>query len=203
MKKKDWEILQRHGVTPDNLTVGYSLDLKGTQITSLPDNLTVGYSLDLEGTQITDTSMVNHKIDILSWSEGKYIKVDGLFTEVIHKRGNVWKVRKPNGTKDFYLITDGNGKYAHGDTLKEARMDLMFKVSNRDKSDFEHLTIGSELSFQEAIESYRVITGACSAGVKDFIQSNDIKEKSYKVSEIIQLTSNSYGGSNYKAFFNK
>ena len=38
---------------PDNLTVGGSLYLSGTQITSLPDNLTVGGSLYLSGTQIT------------------------------------------------------------------------------------------------------------------------------------------------------
>ena len=37
----------------DNLTVGGSLYLSGTQITSLPDNLTVGGYLDLSGTQIT------------------------------------------------------------------------------------------------------------------------------------------------------
>jgi Leucine-rich repeat (LRR) protein len=38
---------------PDNLTVGGWLDLSNTQITSLPDNLTVGGTLDLSGTQIT------------------------------------------------------------------------------------------------------------------------------------------------------
>ena len=38
---------------PDSLTVGGWLDLSGTQITSLPDNLTVGGGLDLIGTQIT------------------------------------------------------------------------------------------------------------------------------------------------------
>ena len=34
----------------DNLTVGCSLDLKGTGITSLPDNLILGSSLYLQGT---------------------------------------------------------------------------------------------------------------------------------------------------------
>ena len=29
---------------PDNLTVGGSLDLRGTNISSLPDNLTVGFA---------------------------------------------------------------------------------------------------------------------------------------------------------------
>ncbi|WP_368666893.1 hypothetical protein, partial [Dysgonomonas sp. 511] len=45
------------GITLENkdgkLRYDGSLDLRGTQITSLPDNLTVGGSLDLRGTQIT------------------------------------------------------------------------------------------------------------------------------------------------------
>ena len=43
------------GITalPDNLTVGGSLDLRGTGITALPDNLTVGGYLYLRGTGIT------------------------------------------------------------------------------------------------------------------------------------------------------
>ena len=38
---------------PDNLTVGGYLDLERTNITNLPDDLTVGGGLDLEGTNIT------------------------------------------------------------------------------------------------------------------------------------------------------
>ena len=38
---------------PDNLTVGGSLDLRGTNISSLPDNLTVGGSLYLQDTNIS------------------------------------------------------------------------------------------------------------------------------------------------------
>jgi hypothetical protein len=53
MTDNDWKILARYGVTPDNLTVGGSLDLSDTPITALPDNLTVGWSLDLRGTAIT------------------------------------------------------------------------------------------------------------------------------------------------------
>ena len=48
----DWKILARYGVTPDNLTVGWSLDLRGTAITALPDGLTVGWWLDLSDTAI-------------------------------------------------------------------------------------------------------------------------------------------------------
>ena len=45
--------LRRYVSVPDNLSVGGSLDLRGTAITSLPDNLSVGGYLDLQGTAIT------------------------------------------------------------------------------------------------------------------------------------------------------
>ena len=74
---------------------------------------------------------------LFSWENGKYIKVDGIFTEVINKKGNVWKVKKLNSDKEFYLITDGE-RYAHGDTIKEAKKDLIFKIGNRTKEDYKH-----------------------------------------------------------------
>ncbi|MFT4271852.1 MAG: hypothetical protein QM578_12640, partial [Pantoea sp.] len=47
--------LRGTGITslPDNLSVGGYLYLRGTGITSLPDNLSVGGYLNLEGTGIT------------------------------------------------------------------------------------------------------------------------------------------------------
>ena len=56
---------------------------------------------------------------LLSWLNGKYIKADGIFTDVTHKRGNVYKVRELNSIKEFYLVTDGE-YYSHGDSIKEA-----------------------------------------------------------------------------------
>ena len=54
MNKSNWEILARFGATPDNLSVGGSLDLRGTCVTELPDNLSVGGSLYLRGTCVTE-----------------------------------------------------------------------------------------------------------------------------------------------------
>ena len=191
---------------PDNLTVGGYLDLEGTQIQSLPDNLTVGGSLDLRGTQITDTRMVNRKftanmVDKL-WSNSKYIKVDEMFAEKINHHGNVWEVKKIYGTKSFYIVTDGNGKYAHGDTIQEAKKDLIYKISNRDKSEYKNLTLNSILSFEDAIECYRVITGACSFGAKDFVENYLVCKKDYyTIREIIDLTEGRYGNETFKTFF--
>lgn len=47
MTPQDWDILAKHGVTPDNLIVDGSLCLEGEAITALPDNLTVRHALDI------------------------------------------------------------------------------------------------------------------------------------------------------------
>ena len=191
---------------PDNLTVGGDLYLGGTQIQSLPDNLTVGGDLYLKGTPITDTSMVNRKFTVNMvdklWSNSKFIKVDGMFAEKVSHHGNVWEVKKINGAKTFFIVTDGNGKYAHGDTIQEVKKDLIYKISNRDKSEYENLNLRSELTFEEAIECYRVITGACSFGTKDFVE-NYLSEKKerYTVQEMIDLTRGRYGNETFKEFF--
>jgi hypothetical protein len=105
-----------------NPTVGGSLYLSG--LTAIPDgfNPTVGGYLYLSGL----TAPTKTPPKILSWHGGKFIKVDGIFTEVVSRRGNVWRVKKVHDDKIFYLVSDGNGKYAHGDTLKEAKYDLIY-----------------------------------------------------------------------------
>ena len=189
---------------PDNLTVGGRLYLEGTQITSLPDNLTVGGSLDLKGTQITSLPDNIHNIpSMLIWG-GKYVLVDGIFAEVINHRGNVWETKRV-GRKDIeYIVTDGNGKYAHGRTIREAKGDLIYKISNRDKSRYEGMKLTDTLTHEEAIEAYRVITGACSAGTRDFVENylGDDKAESYTIEDIIRLTKGRFGSQIFADFFN-
>ena len=140
----------------------------------------------------------------LQWDNGKYICRDGILTEVVSNRHNVYRVRKIARKEIEYLITDGNGNWAHGDTLEEAKDDLMYKISDRRKSDYERLTLDDTLPVDEAIKCYRVITGACSSGTRNFIK-NRLKEKkdSYKISEMIELTEGEYGNKSFKDFFEK
>ena len=186
---------------------GGNLYLRDTQITALPDNLTVGGWLDLRGTQIEDcnTSKVNrHAPDIYTWRNNEYIRCDGIFSRVIEHKGNVWKVQSIGKEDTMYIVTDGNGKYAHGKTIKAAKSDLIYKISNRDKSKYESLTLDSEVTFEEAIEMYRVITGACAAGTKNFVE-NRLSEKKYKytIAEIIELTKGEYQADAFADYFNK
>jgi hypothetical protein len=190
-------------VLPDNLTVGGSLDLRGTSVSVLPDNLTVGGYLDLRGTQIKDSSNINRKCPyVLSWRNGKYIKVDGVFCEVLHKKGLVWKVKKYATEKVFFVVTDGNGNYSHGDTIKEAKEDLIFKIGNRSKDDYKGMTLESVLSFEDAVKCYRVITGACQFGVKEFLSRKNLTKRKMNIAKIIELTKGEYGSQQFEQFFN-
>ena len=138
--------------------------------------------------------------DPIIWEDGKYILVDGIFTEVVYKKGNVYQVKKIGNPKEFYLVTDGT-KWAHGDTLKEAYQDLVYKVTNRNKEDFEHLTLDSVLTFEDSVACYRTITSACSFGTRDFVKSNGIEEKDRTIREIIELTKDRYGNDSFTEFF--
>ncbi len=201
--------LRGTGITslPDNLTVGGYLDLRGTGITSLPDNLTVGGSLNLRGTGITEKEIkkvkksINYSLDIeskLTWKNGQYRKIDGIFCEVIRELKSCLKVKI--GLDIKYVVFDGE-HYSHGDTLKQAKEDLIYKRCNRDKSEYENMTPETILSFKDCVEMYRVITGACSSGVRHFVESSgNVKEK-YYISEIIELTKGQYGSNAFIKFF--
>ncbi|MCG4877861.1 hypothetical protein L0N00_15640, partial [Eggerthella lenta] len=84
---------------------------------------------------------------ILSWQDGKYVSADGIFSEVVSHRGNVYRTRQIGKERVEYLVTDSKGKWAHGATLEAARADLIYKIGNRDKSEYAELTLDSILPF--------------------------------------------------------
>ena len=176
-----------------NPTVGGSLYLSG--LTSIPDgfNPTVGGSLYLRGNLHAPTKPYTEKPFV--WQDGKYLMVDGLFTEVVRKRGNVYIVKKINATKEFYLVTDGDGFWSHGDTLKQAKEDLVFKVLS-EKMKNEPLKMTDSVD----VPRYRAITGACSAGVQMFRDSHGLTKDEYTVAELLPILerNNAYGISRFK-----
>ena len=184
---------------PENcsLTCGGTLDL--SSLTTLPEKyeFTVGDKVYLpEGINCNYTKQEG----IISFQNGKYIIVDCILTEVVSKRGNVYHVKKIGSDKVTYLVTDGN-KFSHGDTLKEAKESLMYKIGNRDKSRYANLKKSSVLSLSEMIECYRIITGACEAGVRNFITSVGKVKSEYKISDIIKITKEQYGNAEFSKFF--
>ena len=210
------------GITslPEDLTVGGTLDLSGTGITSLPHGLTVGGNLYDGGTCVVDTHHVTRTLSAkarkkisdvqnrpITWQQDgrEYIKVDGMFTVIDSHHGNVYRVHKLSNEKQLYLVTDGDSHWAHGDTLQEARADLIYKINDRDTSMYEGMTLDDTLTFEEAIAAYRTITGACSPGTRDYIANRLPKphKEKYSIGEIISLTHGEYGSEKFKDFFCK
>ena len=214
--------LRGTGITslPEGLTVGGGLDLRGTGITSLPEGLTVGGFLYLRGTGITDTSNVTRTLSAkvrkkintarnrpITWKRDgmEYIKVDGMFTAVDSHHSNVYRVHKLGSENQLYIVTDGDNHWAHGDTLQEARADLIYKINDRDMSMYDGMTLDDTLTFEEAIAAYRTITGACSPGTRDYIANRLPKphKSKYSIGEIISLTNGEYGSEKFREFFGK
>lgn len=86
----------------------------------------------------------------MTWDDGKYIKVDGVFSEVLSHKGNIYRTRRIGKEIVEYLVTDGKGKWAHGATLKEARDDLVYKIGDRDTSKYKELSLDSVLPKEAA-----------------------------------------------------
>ena len=127
---------------------------KKTNIT--PEQFTgaepVGGSLDLGGL----TAEKKAPPAVITWQDGRYCVADGIFAEVLHRRQSgdqtIWKLQKING-KPAWMIEEGS-LTAHGKSVKSAVIDLRFKASDRDPSDYEGLTPDSVMSYEDAVVCY-------------------------------------------------
>ena len=129
----------------------------------------------------------------------KAIIVDNILSEVINHRGNVYKVKNYGEDKISYIVQDGD-IYSHGATIKEARESLIYKISNRDTSIYNDVKLDDEFELKDIIKMYRVITGACEAGTRYFVENNKLPNK-LTVKQTIDLTKGQYGNEKFKKFF--
>jgi hypothetical protein len=184
---------------PDNLQVGRYLDLEGTSITSLPDNLQVGRSLDLRGTSITKKEVLKPITNLMFFEKGNYILADCLFTKILSKKGNIYKVKEIGKSKQFYLVTDGKFTHSHGDTLKKAKSDFEFKIIS-EKLKKEPINADTIID----INYYRLVTGACELGVKQWIESNNISVEKMRADKLLPILekTNAYGIDIFKQLIN-
>ena len=166
----------------------------------MPDNLTVGGYLDLRGTQITNRHNYNTLRDG-DYKPGKYIYCDGLLTHIKRSRkiGNyTYYYGKIKGKN---VVSDGTF-YAHCKNFKDGVLDLEFKkCKNRGADQYKHLALDSEISKDDAIIMYRIITGACQQGTQSFVDSVKEPKEIYTIRELIEMTKGHYGASVFERFF--
>jgi hypothetical protein len=129
--------------------------------------------------------------------DNEWVDIDRIWCKVISKKGKVYLVEVND--RRVYIVTDGVN-FAHGDTIKEAKASLIYKIKDRDTSMYKDLKLDSVIPFADAVKMYRAITGACESMTRTFAESN--KKSKYTVQELIDLTDGQYGSSNFKQFFN-
>ena len=203
---------------PNLTTVGGGIDCSGADTReSFPKLTTVGGGIDCGG---ADTRVLFPKLiktecgDFLSkqkiysaFRRKDFLFYDGILSRVIDtkvlKSGvKVYRLEVVGKTSISYCI-ESDGVYSHGETIKEARESLLYKIGERDKSEYEGWTLDKRITKRQAIESYRVITGACEYGVRCFVEGQGKLKLKYSVREIIGLTKGQYGNLEYEKFFKK
>ena len=180
------------------------LDLRGTQISALPDNLTVGGSLYLSGTQISDKDIERRKVKHLKdgdYVDGRYIYCDGILTHIKHKRKVEGYTLYIGRIKNKHVVSDGEF-YAHCKSLREGIADIAFKrAADRGADQYKGMSLDTELTVAECVTMYRIITGACRAGSEAFVNSlGELKEK-YTIKEMLEITKGQYNSERFAEFF--
>ncbi len=94
--------------------------------------------------------------------------------------------------------------YAHGTTAKEAVSDVNFKFLQQD---FDATKLVAEINERKTVSivDYRLLTGACLAGVHNFLASKNIDFQEQEVlplSEVLSITKGAFGADRMAKLFN-
>ena len=165
----------------------------------MPDNLTVGGSLDLRGTQIQNENV--RRLQDGDYVKGRYLYVDGILTHIKGKR-QVGKYTLYIGKiKGRNVVSDGQ-HYAHCDKIRDGIADLLFKTAaDRGAEQYRGLSLDTVMTVDDLVTMYRIITGARRQGSKAFVDSVKDLHKSYTIREAIEMTRGQYGAKAFAEFF--
>ncbi len=160
--------------------------------------------IEINGSKVTQINDLEaEEIPFDTWLERGYVVADGITANLVERSKDgeidVFKVADFK-KKESYVIRKGD-KFAHGETLPEARADLDFKINGRDTSRFKAWKRTEPKPVGEMIVAYRAITGACSMGVRDFIKGAPKLPDEVSPETVIGLIGESYGARAFKRFF--
>jgi hypothetical protein len=186
-----------------NPTVGGNFYLN--KLTSIPKgfNPTVGGKFYLNKLIYEIKKITRSEIEkLLIWENGKYKIIDGIFCEVLSTKNNISKVKINNKTAYVYSKNDIS---AHGETLKEAYEDWIFKNTETHQykeklEEYKKLKLIDIKPIEYWATCYRLVTNACKFGTKNFIE-NSMDKKEYSLQEIIKLTYGQYNSEIFEKFF--
>ena len=138
------------------------------------------------------------------WLRRGYVFADGILKEFKSKKTigeiEVFEVYEDFKKSTSYVVKRGD-LFSHGKTVEQAINDLRYKLSDRDPSEFNHWKndLDQVVTLDEAIQAYRVITGACETGTKEFVESIQVPEV-LTPRIILNITEGEYESNKFKEF---
>jgi len=177
----DWFNISYNQITTFPISID---DSKVRTICFLGADLAIPTRQTFNEVEITDEYIYCDRI--LTWYKSK--KKLNQYTIYIGYHGN-------------YAVQDGD-VFAHGYSIKQCINDIVYKESDRDKSKYKCLDQDEKLPLEEVIVMYRAITGACSGGVKRFLNNVDLP-KELSINDVKKITIGKYGNEDFVEFFNK
>ena len=189
---------------PKLQTIGGYLDIYSDVEFKAPKLQTIGGYLDIYSDaefNVKNAKKIALKFNFECFLKLGFLFADGVLAKILEKKRNVYKIQIVGQAKVSFCI-EIDGQFSHGDTIKQAKEDLKYKITNRDKSKYENWTLDKKITLKQAIEMYRVVTGACETGTKHFVENVlTVKKKYYTVKEVIELTDGQYNNELLKEFF--
>ena len=150
--------------------------------------------------------------DIKEFNSKKVYSVDGVPTLIYSIHGDYAKgafLRTDLTLKPCYIAKVGD-YFAHGETLKEARMAALEKsfidMPEEQRIDAfleEHPDKSQKYSYDDLFHWHNILTGSCEMGRREFCKERGITEKdSFTIKEFCEITKDSYGGNIIKQLEN-
>jgi len=190
-------------------TIGGDCSLSASA--SLPALTTIGgdCSLSASASLKADALIKGKKVDTKpivrkAFYKHGYLFADGILSNIVSKRKAenvvIWKTTKIGSDKVVYVVQRGE-IFSHGETVKQASHDLHYKLDgNRDTSEYKKWTLTTVKPIAELIQAYRVITGSCETGTKQWCEGKNLPAKA-SVKVAIRLTRGAYQAGKFAEFF--
>ena len=206
--KHEGDLVAKPGVVYELTEITGSLYASGADTkTAFPKLTSVGGSLDASGdfSRVKTNDRENRAVQtcrlalLSAFAAAGFSFADGILARIVSQRGPVSRVIVCGKTEVSFVVTDGE-VHSHGKTLKEARDGILYKIGNRDTSEFKAWTLDKIISKRDAIRAYRVITGACESGTRAWLEQRETPE-TITVGGVVELTKGAFGSEAFKVFF--
>jgi len=150
---------------------------------------------------LTSVEFKNKKLNVKSVDGYLFVIQNKKTTKgiILYTGYNLYSFDKNDILKEDCFLSEKDGFFAHGDTIKKSISDLQFKLISE--------KIKNEPILPETIITvmyYRTVTGACELGCKDFIKRNSLEKEEYRADELLPILekNNAYGVEKFKSLIN-